>query len=59
LEYHTIIEIMDVINFTKNNLPYGWLGNMSQYPIDFGGVIWKTTEALFQGLRFRIMTLKS
>jgi predicted NAD-dependent protein-ADP-ribosyltransferase YbiA (DUF1768 family) len=50
---------MDVINFTKNNLPYGWLGNMSQYPIDFGGVIWKTTEALFQGLRFRIMTLKS
>jgi hypothetical protein len=44
---------MDV---NKNpNLPYGWLGNMSQYP-DFGGVIWKTTEALFQGLRFRIMT---
>jgi predicted NAD-dependent protein-ADP-ribosyltransferase YbiA (DUF1768 family) len=50
---------MDVINFTKNNFLYGWLGNMSQYPIDFGGVIWKTTEALFQGLRFRIMTLKS
>jgi predicted NAD-dependent protein-ADP-ribosyltransferase YbiA (DUF1768 family) len=31
---------------------------MSQYPIDFGGVIWKTTEALFQGLRFRDNDIK-
>ena len=43
----------EVIGFTKVALPYGWLGNMSPYPIDFGGVIWRTSEALFQGLRFK------
>jgi hypothetical protein len=40
---------MDVINFTKNNLPYGWLGNMSQYPIDFGGVYGKQRKPYFKG----------
>ncbi len=43
----------DVISFTKVSLPYGWLGNMSPYPIDFNGKIWKTSEALFQALRFK------
>ena len=42
----------DVIGFTKVALPYGWLGNMSPYPLDFGGIIWRTSEALFQALRF-------
>ncbi len=44
---------MDVISFTKVSLPYGWLGNMSPFPIEFGGKTWRTTEALFQALRFK------
>lgn len=33
--------------------PYGWLGNMSPYPVTYDGVHWyNTTEALFQALRF-------
>lgn len=44
---------MNVISFTKVSLPYGWLGNMSPYPIEFGGKTWRTTEALFQALRFK------
>ena len=40
------------IGFTKVALPYGWLGNMSPYPIEYGGIIWRTTEALFQAMRF-------
>ena len=43
---------MQEIAFTKVRLPYGWLGNMSPYPIEFDGKLWKTTEALFQALRF-------
>lgn len=41
-----------VIGFTKVALPYGWLGNMSPFPIEYEGVVWRTTEALFQALRF-------
>lgn len=40
------------IAFTKVALPYGWLGNMSPYPISYKEKEWKTTEALFQALRF-------
>lgn len=40
------------IAFTKVKLPYGWLGNMSPYPIKFGEHTYLTTEALFQALRF-------
>lgn len=40
------------IGFTKVALPYGWLGNMSPHPVEMNGVLWKTTEALFQALRF-------
>lgn len=42
----------EVISFTKVALPNGWLGNMSPYPIQFGDVEWRTSEALFQSLRF-------
>ena len=42
----------DDIAFTKVNLPYGWLGNMSPHPVWFNGRRWRTTEALFQALRF-------
>lgn len=31
---------------------FGWLGNMSPYPIDYQGKTYRTTEALFQALRF-------
>lgn len=40
------------IGFTKVSLPFGWLGNMSPYPITYDNKIWKTSEALFQALRF-------
>ena len=33
--------------------PHGWLGNMSPYPVDFEGKQFRTTEALFQSLRFQ------
>ncbi len=41
-----------IIEFTKVDLPYGWLGNMYASPINYNGIIWKTSEALFQALRF-------
>jgi predicted NAD-dependent protein-ADP-ribosyltransferase YbiA (DUF1768 family) len=43
---------MAVISFTKVDLPYGWLGNMAPYPIQLNGQVWRTSEALFQALRF-------
>lgn len=43
---------MSYISFTKVDLPYGWLGNMSPYPVTHEGKVWRTTEALFQALRF-------
>ena len=42
----------NVITFTKVKLPHGWLGNMSPFPIEHEGKIWRTSEALFQALRF-------
>lgn len=42
----------EVIAFTKVALPYGWLGNMSPFPIEWEGKTWRTSEALFQALRF-------
>jgi ribA/ribD-fused uncharacterized protein len=41
-----------LITFTKVKLPYGWLGNMSPYPVEHQGVSWRTSEALFQAMRF-------
>ena len=46
------------IAFTKVKLPYGWLGNMSPYPIMADGKIWRTTEALFQAMRFSKTEIK-
>jgi ribA/ribD-fused uncharacterized protein len=43
---------MAVISFTKVELPYGWLGNMYAAPITYNGQIYRTSEALFQCLRF-------
>ena len=41
------------IPFTKVNLPFGWLGNMAAYPVTHENIEYKTTEALFQALRFK------
>ena len=41
-----------MISFTKVKLPYGWLGNMSPYPVEYEGKYYRTTEALFQCMRF-------
>jgi ribA/ribD-fused uncharacterized protein len=40
------------VSFTKVSQPYGWLGNMSPYPVEHNGKTYKTTEALFQAMRF-------
>lgn len=42
----------NIISFTKVSLPYGWLGNMSPYPIILDDKVWRTSEALFQSFRF-------
>jgi N-glycosidase YbiA len=41
-----------IISYNKVNEPYGWLSNMSAYPIQFDSKIWRTNEALFQAMRF-------
>jgi len=43
---------MSTISFTKVDLPYGWLGNMSRHRVKYDEMWWETTEALFQALRF-------
>jgi predicted NAD-dependent protein-ADP-ribosyltransferase YbiA (DUF1768 family) len=40
------------IAFTKVNLPYGWLGNMAAEPVVYQGKRYRTSEALFQCMRF-------
>jgi len=37
---------MNEIAFTKTTLPFGWLGNMSLYPIVYKGKIFRTSEGL-------------
>lgn len=41
------------LTFTKVSLPNGWLGNMAPYPVAHEGLEYRTTEALFQALRFK------
>lgn len=48
----------DTIKIRKVNEPYGWLGNMSPYPVVHQGVTYRTTEALFQALRFNDPLIK-
>lgn len=40
------------IAFTKVALPYGWMQNMAPLPVVYEGLIFRTTEHLFQALRF-------
>ncbi len=36
----------------KVKQPWGWLGNMAQFSVEFEGERWPSSEALFQALRF-------
>jgi len=45
-------ELITEIAFTKSKLPWGWLGNMSRCIIIHEELEWKSTEALFQAMRF-------
>ena len=38
--------------FKKVAEEYGWMGNMAPYPIKYNGKVWRTSEALFQSMRF-------
>jgi N-glycosidase YbiA len=40
------------IAFTKVKMEHGWLGNMAAFPVVYAGHEWRTTEHLFQALRF-------
>ena len=44
---------MAEIAFTKVDLPYGWLGNMSPHIVKYQNQWYKTAEALFQCMRYR------
>ena len=48
-----------IISFTKVNLPWGSLGNLAPYPSSFQGQMWRTSEALFQALRFDDLEIRS
>jgi len=43
---------MAVISFTGVDQPYGWMGNMAPFRIEYKGQKWLTSEALFQAMRF-------
>lgn len=47
------IETEEYIAFKKVSQPYGWLGNMAPYAVTYETIEYKTTEALFQALRFK------
>jgi predicted NAD-dependent protein-ADP-ribosyltransferase YbiA (DUF1768 family) len=41
-----------VISFSKVNLPNGWMANMAPYPLLYEGKWYRSSEELFQCLRF-------
>ena len=44
--------------FKKVKEPNGWMGNMAPYPITHNGQVWRTSEALFQSMRFNDPLIK-
>ena len=38
--------------------PNGWMGNMAPYPITYNGQVWRTSESLFQSMRYNDDSLK-
>ena len=49
---------MKSIWFSKVAEENGWMGNMAPYPIEYGGGIWRTSEALFQSMRYDDVSVK-
>jgi hypothetical protein len=47
---------MKEIRFTKSKAPYGWMGNMSRFPVTWNGKTYGSTEHLFQAMRFGLDT---
>ena len=43
---------MKEIRFTKSKAPYGWMGNMSRFPVTWDDKTYGSTEHLFQAMRF-------
>lgn len=43
---------MKNIWFKKVAEKNGWMGNMAPFPINYNGKIWRTSEALFQSMRY-------
>jgi predicted NAD-dependent protein-ADP-ribosyltransferase YbiA (DUF1768 family) len=43
---------MDPIYIRKVKDPYGWMGNMSPYTVEYNNLKFRTAEALFQWFRF-------
>jgi predicted NAD-dependent protein-ADP-ribosyltransferase YbiA (DUF1768 family) len=49
---------MAVISFTGVDQPYGWMGNMAPFRIQYNGQKWLTCEALFQSMRYDDLNIK-
>jgi hypothetical protein len=49
---------MNIISFTSVTSDYGWLGNMYAAPICFNNECFRTSEALFQAMRFNDPEIK-
>jgi len=47
---------MKEIRFTKSKAPYGWMGNMSRFPVTWDDKTYGSTEHLFQAMRFGLDT---
>lgn len=52
LSQSTAVAIPDAVVFRKVREPYGWCSNMSPHPVTDEGLSYRTSEALFQALRF-------
>lgn len=44
--------------FSKVKEEFGWMGNMAPYIIKYEGKEWRTSEALFQSMRFEDESIK-
>ena len=44
--------------FSKVAEENGWMGNMASYSIEYEGKEWRTSEALFQSMRFEDESIK-
>ena len=47
---------MKEIRFTGSKKPYGWMGNMSRFPVTWDDKTYGSTEHLFQAMRFGLHT---